>query len=598
MAVTETYAGQTASTFPVTRAPAPSYIVPEHDQALVGKVRRLFNDARTHRRQIVQKWQEHHTLLRNRARPTSWPAHIPFPEVPEIWPIVESLTGWLTDTRPVTNVAPASDPYDQYYHYFSTLADDLNLALQANWILNDHEAQVELVVRDAFSCGAGIFKTYWDNSRADGLGDALVRRVDPYSFYPDPNCTYLSSGGDTDGNYFVEARRVSLEELDRRFPGAALLLESGSHDEQLEQRPNVDTFQRAPLATPGPIAPATSAKYGLPGQGRNGYDYRKEGVTLLECWMRSHETKDNVTKDTWQVVCVAGPYVLLNKPATELWSHGTHPYDRYVFTETGDFWPPSMLELVASCQRMINRLLSAWQYNTDLVGNPVFLEDTRAGTQRTRISPRPGQRLTVSPGSEPKWLSPPTISTDTKELIQFYVNEMERISGLSAILRGMAPGGRNASSVIDSMQEASFVRVRMGSRNLERALRSSGEKTASLIVEYYTDPRFIAFLGPSGQRTARTLKSKHFYVPTGEDDNPSMPMRFSLIVHAGSMLPTSRQARVSEADTLFAMGAIDLATLLEAHDFPNREEVHQRVMQERGAGVEPPGARQRAQRSQ
>ena len=38
-------------------------------------------------------------------------------------------------------------------------------------------------------------------------------------------------------------------------------------------------------------------------------------------------------------------------------------------------------------------------------------------------------------------------------------------------------------------------------------------------------------------------------------------MRFQVLVYAGSMLPTSRQARIAEADTLFAMGGIDRAAL-------------------------------------
>lgn len=589
-ALENSYAGKPAPTFPLTRAPAPNGQSSESDMELVNKVRRLFNDARTHRRQMVQKWVDNYVMLRNRTRPVSWPQQIPFPEIPEIWPIVESLTGWLTDQRPNIDVAPAADPYSPFYHYMTTLSDDLHLTMEANWQLNDHEAQTEMVCRDAFIYGTGIYKTHWDNSRVNGLGDAIVRRVDPFAFYPDPAATSIE-----DGNYFIEARRVSLEELDRRFPGAYELFESGTYDEDLDDRPNIDSATRAPKASPGPISPSTSPRYGLPGQGRSGYNYQKEGVTVLEAWIREHDVTNKKIRDKWRCVVIAGPRVLLNKPATELWSHGMHPYDRQVLSENGEFWGVSMVELLSGAQKHINRLLSALQHSAELTGNPPFVEDTRSGLQRTKINPRPGQRLTVNAGSQVQYLQAPQMSADVQNLIKFYLDEMERVSGLSAINRGMAPGGRNAASVIDSMQEASFVRVRMASRQLERTLRSVGEKLASLIVEYYDKPRFIAFLGPTGQRTALAVKSRHFYTPTGDDDNPSLPMKFSLIIHAGSMLPTSRQARVAEADTIFALGGIDLRTLLEAHDFPNREQVYQRVMEERQAGIEPPGARQRAQ---
>ena len=218
MAAVENYAGNPATPFPFTRAPAPTSVTSLADRELVAKVRRMYEDARTHRRNTVQKWTENYMLLRNRTRPSNWPTQVPFPEIPEIWPIVESLIGWLCDTRPTLDVAPTADPYSTYYQFMSQLADNLRTALQANWQMNDHEAQTELFARDAFIYGTGITKTYWDNSRVQGLGDAIIRRVDPYAFYPDPATTYMA-GPDTDGNYFIEARRVSpsaMDEHDRR----------------------------------------------------------------------------------------------------------------------------------------------------------------------------------------------------------------------------------------------------------------------------------------------------------------------------------------------------------------------------------------------
>ena len=54
-------------------------------------------------------------------------------------------------------------------------------------------------------------------------------------------------------------------------------------------------------------------------------------------------------------------------------------------------------------------------------------------------------------------------------------------------------------------------------------------------------------------------------------------MKFSLFVRAGSAMPISRAARIAEAETLFAMGALDAQAVLEAHDYPNRESILQRL---------------------
>jgi hypothetical protein len=73
-----------------------------------------------------------------------------------------------------------------------------------------------------------------------------------------------------------------------------------------------------------------------------------------------------------------------------------------------------------------------------------------------------------------------------------------------------------------------------------------------------------------------------------------MPLRFQVNVRAGSMLPTSRNARVAEVDTLYAMGAVDRPVVLEAHKIPNRQAILERIAEMEAKGTfQPPGARQR-----
>jgi hypothetical protein len=54
-------------------------------------------------------------------------------------------------------------------------------------------------------------------------------------------------------------------------------------------------------------------------------------------------------------------------------------------------------------------------------------------------------------------------------------------------------------------------------------------------------------------------------------------MKFSLQVNAGSGNPTSRQARIAEADALLAMGAIDRKAVLQTHNFPHWQDIQQRM---------------------
>ena len=80
------------------------------------------------------------------------------------------------------------------------------------------------------------------------------------------------------------------------------------------------------------------------------------------------------------------------------------------------------------------------------------------------------------------------------------------------------------------------------------------------------------------------LRARHFFVP---NDEGADPLKFSIYVRAGSAMPISRAARIQEAETLFAMGALDPQAVLEAHDYPNREMILQRLNAMAQLGIEP-----------
>lgn len=542
-------------------------------------------------------------MLRNRYWAEGRPNWMPSPQIPEIFPIVASMVGWMTDQRFRHEITPAALPFSPFAQFMSGLGADLETVMDSTWHVNKEENEVTKMLWDANIYGTGILKTTWDETLVNGQGDALSRRVDPYTFYPDP------AGRDMEGcNYFIEARSMSVQELDRKFPGAAKYFVDGGITEDVDEAPTqLDNLSSFPRANPGAISPATSPRYGMPGSSRiHATDVL--GVTVLEAWIREHELyeakwKDNEGKehtdlrvyDTWRVIVVAGGRVLMNEPADELWAHGQHPYDRYVAHDLGEFWGLSLVELLSSPQEAINRIIAALQHNVELVGNPIFVESVRSGITRTTLTNKPGTRLQVNDGGKADWLQPPQLHQMMPELLRYYLQRMEAVSGLSAVTKGGSAGNRNAQGVVDAMQEAAFVRIRMALRNLEYTLRDSGYKKASLICENYTTPRMVAIVGPTGNKTSLALGGRHFYTPGA---NGSTPMKFQLLVNAGSAGHTSRKVREDQAIMLYTLGAIDEDALLEALDFPNRMVVSERVKQLKASGMmQPPGARQKAQRT-
>lgn len=563
--------------------------------AKVSFIRNLFSAAKQYRQRRVERWRRNYELVHNKIWTPGRDPWLPSPAASEIMPVVAALVGWMTDQRPMIFISPSTEPGGRFFPIASALSDDLEKTLQANWQNRDTEAEHEKMIWDGFVLGTGIMKTVWDCALEEGLGDAKSVRVDPFAFYPDPQASSLE-----DANYLIEATTMSLQELDRRYPGTAEMLKGGGFEENgaLDGKPELYTVGRPAMANPGGLF-GNAPRYGPPGgdPGRASAMNYDLGVTVYEAWIREHDLhaeKDGSigVDDHWRLVVVAGNRVLMDEPAEALFGHGRHPYTRYVTSDQGEFWGISLVEHLAPLQISLNRLLAAVQHNAELVGNPVWLEDKRSGIARTKIVNRPGVRVEKNVGSEAGWQYPPPMSAEVMNLIQFYIGEMERVSGLSAIVRGATPKGRNAQGVLDAVQEAAFVRVRLALRNFERAIRESGNLAGSLICENYTQPRVIAITGQENA-TPLILRSRHFFMPT--EDGQGMPLRFSMWVQAGASLPTSRQARAAEADMLYTLGGIDDEALLDAHDYPNRQTILQRKNQKMAVGIfQPPGARNRA----
>ena len=691
---------------------------PTEDWEKAAHVKDLFRKARQAKRPLLERWVAEYEILHNRVWQAGRPAWMPSPKVAEIYPTVSAIVAWESDTPPTFDVTAFAEPNSPYHKELTAKGNDLRIALQAAWTINDYGTEIVKVLWDGNVFGTGITKAVWDPQAHSGMGDAILKRVDPFWFYPDPDATSLK-----DARYVVESYELSDDALEERFPGAGKKVGAGS-TEDLDRSPTQTGDSRGgpAKANTSPISPGTSTQFSRPGETRSFGDSQVDSNrhTILECWylcscgesahdealkasdlLRSQAEKGGLdiealkvlkkafSKDVrqddepaegelagsdspmeeqgetppmgapvppagpvqpgptaatptdpaadpmaqafaadmeqseqgqmpgepspedpsehftptphWHVTVVSGDVVLMDAPVDKIWSHGQHPYDRFVPVEEGEFWGQSMVELLAPAQKSINWLLAAIEQNIWLAGNPVFVEDNRSGLQRTKITNKPGQRITTNSGSRAEWMNPPQIHPQlAMQLIQFYVGEIERISGLSAIVRGATPTGRNSQGVLDSVQEAAFIRIRMALRGLESMLQSAGQKCGGLITEFYDTPRVVAMVGPAGEETVAALSGKHFYTPDPGADDPT-PMRFRLNIQAGSTLSTSRSARIAEADTLFAMGAIDGEAVLAAHDFPGWPTVTARlreVQAAQGTLGQPPSARTAAGRTQ
>lgn len=574
-------------------------------------VQALFYRARDARRPLMAQWKKNYKVLNNRTWTNRSEPWMPAPEISNIWPLVASMVSWMTDQRPGCEVSASAPPFSEFADYYNNIADQMNSILDSQYAENMEDAEIEKILWDVCTYSVGYSKVTWEPWLADGLGDAAMRRVDPATLYPDPNAHSMDQA-----NYIVEAKIMSMNDLDRAFPGAASKVQPGMsmHIDESPHRLDQTVQQGQPRVNMGPLAPNTQfTTWQQSPRAASSYTTEDPVVVVLEAWIRTHRIIDHHEDkslqpgtarviDRWKCVVVVNNTVLMDKYADEIYAFTTHPYSKMVLFDTGEWYGPCLVEFLTSPQESINRMLQTIEHNLLLLGNPILLEQPKANIGgRPSLSNRPGQRV-LGNKQTTGFMDPPVIHPDFMKLIEYYEGKMEVIAGMYAIMRGAQQGGaRQSSDVVSNIQDSAFVRVRATLRNLERLLRDAANKKCAIISEFYTEPRLVHVLGAKeGNPIALALRANHFYNLPGTmdmaDGDMPVPMRFKVRADAGSDHPTSRQSRQAQMERLFALGTVDIPALLQAESIPGWKDIAGRVMQQQaqqGVLGQPPGARQR-----
>ena len=553
------------------------------------KLYSMFQSAVQARRRRTDQWRKNYMLTMNR-----WGRSPDDPRDSEVYPIMRARVGWMTDQEINFSLSPSTDPFSPFAQMEELLCEHLETVLRANYTAGNWLQQIVMAIWDAGLYGAGILKSVWDSGLDGGIGNVDVQRVDPWTFWPDPNATSFG-----DCNWFFVKHRWSYDEIERRFPNipkSILEAAAESPDSAMdEKKPQSENWPRySNDGVPVNLGQGPTA-VGSPGQGTFRQRYSgSTGVNVYECWLRENvrderkasdpfiESPEEVVSDEWRVIFFTGPVILMDETAKDLWDQDRHPYVRYVDDEMGEFFSTPIVSHLAPCQLALNGILSMVQGNIALISNPVFMDVEGSGINRTPMVNKPGQRLTLrqtaaTQANKPAWLVPPNLPSMVMDQAKFWIDRMENISGLTGTSKGQQAQGRQAVATVQATQEAGFVSIRSSLRNLEGALGQLGQMLTNLIMVNYDTHRTVAIVGEEGTATSLKLAANHFFRPTKDG---LAPLRFQLLVEAGSSKPTSRGARIAEIDHLKEIGAVDNQTVLQIHQIPHAQQIQQRMQDE------------------
>lgn len=599
---------------------------------LINKLKQLFNASRKERQNYHANWYRNYRLVMNIIG--TWSSNIrqPSTRISAIYPQLATIVSWMNDQHTSIDISAAADPGTPMQAWYQQIAQDLSDVMESNWEADSYDQEKKLVIWDAMIYGTGFFKSVWDQSLAGGLGNCKPTHVDPFKLYIDPKATSLN-----DAEYIIEVREMSLDEVERRFPGKSVMVEGAMSGDSVDEKPTyTSTESNIAKANPGNSlanysggafgsAAGSSIGSGAGSQTRWGGPRQPDipgllpKVIVYEFWLRENEEWYDETeeeaphaeppdilttkhvRDRWRIVVLAANNILMDEYADDLWKHGGHPYDRFVFDDVGELYGVSLVDHLAHPQVAVNRLLLALQQNAELTGNPIALVASNAGLGRRGFTNKAGQVVDINAaamqgqGKGLDWLRPPEPAQILMELIKFYLDQMDQITGLAPVQKSMSSGDRRSQDSMSMVQEVAFVRIRNALDNLEQTLKSVGQKLADLIIDNYTEPRYIAIVGQQGTQTSLALRARHFNVPT---EKGATPLKYSINITAGAQMPTSRQSRAAQANFAYGVGLIDRQAWFEANQYPNWQTINARIEDKEAKGqFQPPGQRQRRQKS-
>jgi hypothetical protein len=557
----------------------------------VRRLQVIYDQAKKAKGQLLNEWKRNYRLTMNRSS-SALPAAAGI-RANEVYPTIDSRVGWMTDQEITCSITPAADPFSPYFAVQDMQAEQLECLINSVYQTDQWYAEITKMLWNAAMYGSGFVKVGWDQGLEDGLGQVVLKSTSPWCLYIDPYAESLD-----DAQFIIEVHTMSEGEIERRFPDAALhkirrALSAGDVSKE-----HIPPTQEQNTPKQGYLIPVDAGQgpttWGPPGgvdQPWSEMTYR--AVNVYEVWLQENCLEwvtpadpsmpdEPVMVTEWRVIVHAGGQILLDEYASNLFHMNRHPYVRYVDVETGELWGSPIVRDIGPCQVALNRLLSLMQNNIEYTGNPIFIGVKNSGMDRSNFVNRPGRIYDVDGGpnsanSKPTWLNPPQLPALLMEFINWWRDEIERIAGLQGGQRGEIPSGRASEKQVSATQEAGFIRVRSAQRNLELTLRKAFELVANLIIINYDVPRVVAIVGDEGQMASIRLATRHFYTP---GPNGPDPMRFSLLVNAGSSKPTSRAARIKEANDLYEMHAVDAQYVLQAYRVSRWQSVLARVKQE------------------
>ena len=518
--------------------------------------------------------------------------------------VIQTTVPILTDTYPGVNIGPKK-PTD--YDFSQTI----DKVVRDAWTRNSLDLTMVEWSTDSMIYGTSILKVGWDQDKLGGLGDIDVEIKDINDIFVskqavdfNKNCTCV-----------IERGIKSVGWLKRKFPDKAdRIMADSSTKSDKDKDGQIDKFQIvSPTDQNYHINTGNNALYGSSGE--------EETAEYLECWIDSEEVEDyydEYDQDGKGVGEVAGEKrkfpngklvtILLNQnillfSGDNPYSDGFKPFVRLVDAQLPRrFYGEGEIEPLMEMQKYLNTIFANILKQVNLMSNPTWIKDSNCGITDEQISNIIGQILTKNPDTTIARIQGENIPESMLKLMQMLPSFVDTISGVHDITQGRKPTGITAAAAMETMQEAAQTRIRLKERNLQSALIQLGTLIVSRIMQFVREPRVIKIddggqwptyfefhiedvTDPeTGMDKYRMVKTEQNYDENQQVYTPSQTIAsepteglFDIQVQTGTSMPYNKNQKAILSLKLFEAGLIDDEACLKDMDYPNYEQVLQRM---------------------
>lgn len=528
---------------------------------------------------LLDKWRRFYELRKNKHWKNQGATGINLVTANLIYTHIQRVCNTMTDNDPTFNLVAMDEAGASEEIY-----DNLQKAAESWWIDTEQSDDFARSVVNGETYGICIEKVIFNPDLEGGMGEVETVVVDPYhfGFYPckmtDPK--HLQQAMAVLHFYPLpvrEVKRIWGEKAKDVKPEEDLMKDLG------DSRREISGMSRG---WQGMLVTINNAVKTLINYD-SGVESENKQAIVCEIWLKDYSDPDKYPGNIRLVTtCNAGKIVLEDKPNPsinmELWKSNqeearkTYLADKFPFTaatpipDTSNAWGMCDLEQIEQINVELNKALSQLILFKDRAARQKIINPRTSGVQNDEFTNASG---VISPANaqeaqQIRWLGPPEPNMDIDKAIVTMKDIFFLVVGTFELDQAQV-AGRDviAYKAIAALMERAATMMRGKIRSYGRVLRERGRMYLSHVMNYYTEERWIQF---NDSKTGRMVAKR---IPPGQE----MIVPAKLTVVTGSTLPVSRVQRREEAIGLAAKGMIDQQALLEAVDWPNRNDVIQRM---------------------